>query len=394
MEPSESSNEEQLGQLERLKQYLGHTPDNLNLLTDAIALAIDIQSWETAEELIPQALKYHPESAEINAHAGFFFMRANELATAQGHFETSIENGLNQPAIVYNLAFTQYLQRDFEAASKTLSTIDNQEAVLRESTLLFARCQHNISEMDDAIAQLKTFIDTNNDDEAEGLLALMLCDQGDSEDAMLHANHCLELNPTQQEALVARGALHLAAGDFDQSYVDYKTATEVHPDNGRAWSGRAQLDFRNFQFDDALVGLNKAVKTMPDHIGTWHILAWTHLVKNDVPSAKYAFEKAYDIDRNFGETHGGLASIYALEGNTQLAEKHIKIAEKLDNSGFSATYARMVLLNQKGQGTEALNLLEQVKNTPNAILGTTPKTLIDARMAELMKEHGNKPTLN
>ena len=125
---------------------------------------------------------------------------------------------------------------------------------------------------------------------------------------------------------------------------------------------------------------------MPNHIGTWHLLAWTHLMKNNIDQAKDAFDKAYDLDRNFGETHGGLASIYALQGNKELAEKHIKIANRLDPLGFSSIYAQMVLLNLDGRPQEAQNLFEKVKNTEHEVLGTTPNKLIETRLAELASQ--------
>jgi Flp pilus assembly protein TadD len=62
-----------------------------------------------------------------------------------------------------------------------------------------------------------------------------------------------------------------------------------------------------------------------------------------MPAAQLAFENALDLDRNFGESHGGLAVVQALRGQTEEAEESIRRAHKLDPQGLSARYAQAVL---------------------------------------------------
>ena len=49
------------------------------------------------------------------------------------------------------------------------------------------------------------------------------------------------------------------------------------------------------------------------------------------------------IDRNFGESHGGLAVVYALQKKTALAQQAIRRANGLDAGGLSARFAQMIL---------------------------------------------------
>jgi Tfp pilus assembly protein PilF len=103
--------------------------------------------------------------------------------------------------------------------------------------------------------------------------------------------------------------------------------------------------------------LEHAVKAMPDHIGTWHALAWTELLMGDVNAAEKSYQSAYDLDRNFADSHGGLALIAALRGNTEKADHSVKLALKLNPQCPTALYAKSILLTDAGKTEEAEQLM-------------------------------------
>jgi Tfp pilus assembly protein PilF len=99
--------------------------------------------------------------------------------------------------------------------------------------------------------------------------------------------------------------------------------------------------------------LQHAVKTMPEHIGTWHALAWTELLSGEIDAAANAYESAYELDRNFADSHGGLALIAALRGEAEAADLAIRRALKLDPNCATAHYARSILLADAGKTEDA-----------------------------------------
>ena len=110
--------------------------------------------------------------------------------------------------------------------------------------------------------------------------------------------------------------------------------TAVHGLHARSPTGnltRAQTDF------------HRALKTMPSHIGTWHGLAWTQLRSQDLAAAQASFEQALAMDRNFAESHGGLAVVLAMRGQEAAAREHIELAVRLDRSNLSGQYAQALL---------------------------------------------------
>ena len=66
---------------------------------------------------------------------------------------------------------------------------------------------------------------------------------------------------------------------------------------------------------------------------------------------------AYDLDRNFADSHGGLALIAALRGQTESAEQSVKRALRLNPQCVTAIYAKSLLLSDSGHDEEADRLL-------------------------------------
>ena len=386
-------------QLARFLQYLEYTPDNLNLLLDAIPVAMSLQDWEAVDTLLEKGMEHHKDSPHINAHAGFAHLRVNELDKAQECFQFAIDNELEEEAIIYNLAYVQFLKRDFDNALQTLNRIFPEKQYTVNNVILSARCKHNTDQLDEAITELKDYLGKNNNIDkageikAEALLSLVYSDNGDDELAVTHANTALASDPTNFEALLARASSLAAQQNFDAALIDFEKANEASPNSGRVLSGLGEIAFHNFEFDKAQENLENAVKFMPDHIGTWHMLAWTYLMHNKLDEALDIFKQSYELDRSFGETHGGLAAVYAMKGDKDQAEKHMKLAKKLAPEGFSAIYAEMVLLNASGKEAEAKALFEKAKDTEFSQLGTTPRTLIDARLKQL-SDKSNKQNIH
>ena len=373
--------------LTRYLKYLEFTPDNLNLLKDTMALSIHIQKWEIAEKLLEQALQHHPDSAEIHAHGGFIYLRKNELKKANKSFAYAVQEGLNDGAVIYNLAYSSFLLGEYEKSYEALLNLESEQTLTQESLILFARCLHHLDQLDLAIEKLEKRLSESFDSQVAGLLALILCDDGQIDRAIDIANHSIE-NSTENstknfEAYLARASALSIKQKYSIAKHDFLKALELQPNSGRCLSGLGEICFHNYEFDSSINYFERAVETMKDHIGTWHMLAWNYLMLDRLDKAEEAFLNSFELDRSFGESHGGLAIIYATQGKEELASKHIRLAKRLAPEGFNAIYAEMAMLNAKGQKEEAQALFEKAKNTHYDQLGTTPKTLIDARLKEL-----------
>jgi tetratricopeptide (TPR) repeat protein len=262
--------------------------------------------------------------------------------------------------------------------------------------MLRARCLHHLGRLSEAILACRNCLVVNaEDDEAHGLLALLFYDQQRNEDAAEHVESALRLNPQQREALLTAASIQTDSREYDAARATFGTLLRAHPGCGRAWLGMGMIDLVNLQTEAALRALELAATYMPEHIGTWHVLAWTHILRGNVLSAGVAFDRALLLDRNFAETHGGLAVIACLEGREADARESIKRATRLDSQGLSAQYARMLLFQRHGQHKESQEVLEAVMARPVARGGMQYRDLVAAHVRFLRMAAGqnSEPTV-
>lgn len=376
--------------LARLQKFLSFDPDNQALWVDAVRLAVEVQEWETAKKLVDEVSQTLLGYADVNALAGQVLLVHKQYDEAAAYLEQAIALNVSQPATWINLAYCHFYRKQFLKALEVLnSNLLLPTEFPSDFYMLSARLAHHLDDSELAIQHLKEMHENYSiTAESAGLLSLLLFEADREEElAMQMANLALEKNPHAIEALIARTSLRLDAGAYDLAQADVQLAIEHHPYSGRAWASLAQIEFNNLHFDQAREAAETALQHMPDHIGTWHLLGWTHLMQSNYEKSLDAFQRSYDLDRRFAETHGGLASVYAHMGETKLANNHIKLAVKLDPENFSATYAKMVLLNNNNEGDKAQALFNTAVNTVNTKIKKTPQELINKRMKELMQSH-------
>jgi Flp pilus assembly protein TadD len=109
-------------------------------------------------------------------------------------------------------------------------------------------------------------------------------------------------------------------------------------------------------------------------------------LEGDLAGAAHSFERAFAIDRTFGETHGGLALVHALRGDRLAAEESIKRATRLDPQGVSARYARSVLLLDEGRSEDAQTIVDGILQSPGHAMAVPADFIF--RLRELVRPRG------
>lgn len=153
----------------------------------------------------------------------------------------------------------------------------------------------------------------------------------------------LEAAEQPMEALVAQASLALAKNDAARARELALAALRSNLNDGRSWSTYAFAELLASEAALAVEHFEIALKVMPDHIGTWHGLGWSQLVQRRLPSARSAFETDLAFDRNFAESHGGLAVVLALENDAHMADEHARRALRLDPGSLSGRFAQAIL---------------------------------------------------
>jgi len=341
----------------RLREYLAADSGNAEL---ACELA-DLLAAQGAPEDAERVLAGLPESSQSTAAIGF---RRARLALATGRYADAslqlnalVEQGVDAPAIKHDLAFSQLCLRQTERARQTVGDAIARHGASSPLHILAARIELQEQQFDTALNRLQAALHLDpNDAQAHGVHALALFDSNRLEPALQAAAAALQQDPDQHEAQIVAGTLALWNKEWDVAQPLFERAVAFHSNSGRALSGLGQCLMLRNELPAAREVLVRAVKAMPEHIGTWHALAWTQLLQGESAAAKSSYEQAYALDRNFGDTHGGLALVAVLNDRLDEAAASIERALRLDRNSITGRYARSLLLQKQGDtaGSEAL----------------------------------------
>lgn len=288
--------------------------------------------------------------------------------------------------VVHDLAYAQFVEGHAEEALQTLAHAHDADGDTVAVALLKARILHRQKQLEAALEVLAPIQAGARLPEVQGLSALLWLDIGDTTRASEQAELALKADPDQHEAGLVRGTVALWSQRVQESTAAFERVLARHPESGRAWLGLGQNVMLRGDVPVARSMLERAVTEMPDHIGTWHALAWCQLLEGDLAGAKHSFDKAFALDRTFGETHGGFALVHALRFERKEAEESIKRATRLDPQGRAARYAQSVLLLDDGRVDEARKLIDSIL-ARTAGAGAVPADFI-FRLRDLVRPRG------
>jgi tetratricopeptide (TPR) repeat protein len=372
-----------LARLNRLLTYVAIDPGNLILRKDSINEACDRGQWETAQRLIRTGLQLHANEPDLLVLCALVNFHVQSYAEAEQALAAARTLGIEVPELKYNLALVLFMQKRYADALDAMQEASVADTV-PQALLLRARCLHHLNRPAEAVAQCRAHLAlAPGDAETHGVLALLLYEQGLLDEAKRHAAAALQLDEAQLEGLLALASMQADAREYEAARGSFGTLVQAHPHCGRAWLGLALIDLSHLQFEPALSHCERATACMPQHIGTWHVMAWGHLMQGNASAARAAFEAALSLDRNFGETHGGLAVVAALEGQEEEARLNIKRASRLDSQSMSMQYAQMLLLQREGKDAQARALLESVLARPVASGDLLYRDLVSAQASYL-----------
>jgi tetratricopeptide (TPR) repeat protein len=369
--------------LERLEAYLREDLSNPGLLIEAFGAALQCAQWERAAFHLRHAQALQPGNLAWS-------LREGDLLLAQGQYQLAAEllgtlmslDGAPREftdAVLHNLAWIAFQDGRYQDCADRLTPrlqdLDHPASAALAS--LWLRALHHAGQVDQAVAWAGA-ADARQQlpAAAAGVASLAALDADQLEQAGQWAARALEqATPADRpiEALVTQSSLALARQDAAQARTQARAALQISPRDGRAWSAHATADLLAGDLPTALAHFDNALATMPGHIGTWHGKAWAQLLSSDLQGAQRSFTSALDLDRNFAESHGGLAVALALQGRTEEAQQHIERDGRLDAVTVSVLYSPAIrggeFLDMESFQALAKRLLRGQEGLLKAVLG-------------------------
>lgn len=346
---------------EKLKSYLARDPGNVELACELADHLFSIADFHGAQAVLEGLPALAGQSAAIRFRLARLDLILGRYGRAEQRLSELRDEGQDSTAVGHDLAFALLCQRRLADAMAVIQQTVRRHDSTPELHILKARVA--LMERDYVLAQQALdgalLLEPDNAT-ALGLRALGRLDAGDTAAALEAAAACLSRYPNQHEALLTAGTLALWQGGNVLADQHFSRALAQFPNSGRALSGLGQVLMLGGRLDEARTSLERAVAAMADHIGTWHALGWAQLLQGDLHAAEHSYRSAYELDRNFAESHGGLAVVAFLLGHDAEGEAAMKRALKLDSRCVSGRYARTLWLQAQGEQAQSTALFAEL----------------------------------
>lgn len=357
------SNTEHFKATQRLSQALAMLKkdnDNVGLRSRCVHAALDARSVAEARALLEAA------SAEARRHPNLRYAAANVLMAekkfpaAQVELESLLAEGIDDLSIRVALGTCYFLANRFSDVVDLLEPAISEGMPQPGQLRLLVSSLHHLGEIERAVELADRFAAVAEGDGATaGVLALLYLDADNATGAARWASVALTANRDSIDGLITQATLEAASSQAEAAIPKFKRVLDLAPENPRAWIGLGSILLMGQHFEESRQCFEKGLQQLPDHLGTWLVLGWNHLLAEDLAGAERVFQHALQKDRNFGETHGALASVAALRGDFSTARALLEVALRLDPDCMSAQFAQAVLTGAAGDKLGARRQIAQ-----------------------------------
>jgi len=180
-----------------------------------------------------------------------------------------------------------------------------------------------------------------------------LFQKGDVNDAILHYQKVLQINPGDADAHNNLANAQLQIGDVDEAIFHCLQALQINPNCVEAHYNLGSALLQNGDVEQAILHCQRAIQIKPDCAQAYNNLGNALLKKGDVDESVVQYQSALRIDPDLVEAQYNIAVALLQKGDMAAAVVHYQRA--------------MELAQAAGQG----NLVAQIKSRLNALKGGT-----------------------
>lgn len=367
--------------IERLRAFLATDPANLKLLADLADVLFDAGRPDDAREVAQQALKLVPGDAHWQYRLAVAERQLGALQDARTLLEALIADGVDADPVRLELARVAQAQADWPAVVGALGTIRAPAvAASEEASFLLMRGLHHEGDLERAIGVGEAVLGAapERPPRIVSALATLYLDAERFDDLARLVDEASGQHAADAELLAAGGYLAMHQAQPDQARQRFEHSIARAPGMARAHLGLGLVLATEGRLNEARESILRATEQMPAHLGSWHALAWLCLLQQDLDAAERHFEHALTLDRNFGDTYGGLAIVAALRGRRDEADEWVRTGLRLDRASLNVGVAR-TLLRRSGRLDDPEFLREALQMLNEQALSRDPrrKSLFD-----------------
>lgn len=354
------SNPELMSKLHRFESFLKADPSNQMLMIDLVNLYVEAGRVDAAIACLQRPEVEEFKSAKLLLKLANLFVGEKRWKEAQQIYLRLSADGFDSGDFRFALGLTLFYQDQFSDALEQWSLAAQQGMDNPDLWKYCAYSHHHLFQMKEAIEACLRWTNLSEHSLASrNYLCFLYFDANFMQEACAIATELLNEDSNSLVGHTVMGSFALENHQPDTARAHFTQAIAHPKDAGRAWLGLGLTHLYLQQHADAVTVLQRAEIELPTHSGTVITLAWVFLMTNQFVEAEARFRRAIEIDRNFAEAHGGLASVLVQLGKIDEAKAEMSIAIKLDAQCFGVVYARAALLQQEGKFEAADSLFKR-----------------------------------
>jgi tetratricopeptide (TPR) repeat protein len=212
---------------------------------------------------------------------------------------------------------------------------------------------------------------------AEGNLAAALREQGRVDEAILHFQKAVQINPADAEAHYNLGATLHQKGSIDEVIAQFEQALQIDPDYAEAHDNLGNALFEKGNVDDAITHYQQGLRIKPDNANIHNNLGLALLQKGRLDEAIAQYEQALQIKSDYADAHNNLATALLKKGDITGAVSHFRQTVQFNPDNVNAQGMLAWLLATAPEasvrnGNEAVELAQRVNQSSG---GANPAVL-------------------
>ncbi len=186
-------------------------------------------------------------------------------------------------------------------------------------------------------------------------LGLALLQKGSVDEAFVHFQKALQINPDSAEAHNNLGSALLQKGKVDEAIAHYQKALQIKPDFAEAHNNLGNALLQKGSVDEAIAHFQKALQIKPDFAEAHNNLGSALLQKGSADEAISHYQKALQIKPDFAEAHNNLGNALLQKGSVDEASAHFQKALQINPGYAEAHYNLGNALLKMGSVDEAIS---------------------------------------
>jgi tetratricopeptide (TPR) repeat protein len=319
--------------------------------------------FDEAIACFERCLLEDPQQAGARSRIALVRISQHQFTEAANILSALLEAEPENTSLLYNLGLALFYQDQWQEAKEQFSKALALGLKSTDTLAYLTRSLHHLGQTREAIEFCTQWLAEAQDDASKAHLSLLEMDDGNMPRARELAQQVLVSDPDNIEAGIVVGTSSVEQQEMEIAERFFSRILQRQPNNPRAWLGLGIIHLYQQKHSESIAALEKAVSLMPNNSGTIVALGWARLSARDTRGAEKTFRQSIDVDHNFAEAHGGLASALALQARVDEAHAAIRIAKRLDPANFGGHFASTIILKIHGKNELATkqlaHLLEQ-----------------------------------